>query len=179
MKTFKKYLLEQLFEAFLLEMPHINLATSKENYASSTVQVPSLLANIHSSGSSEHIGGDNYYNNFKGSHVYYHLHNDKPREYSVITKDHVQTMTSKSGGDSKNIHKFMQHHIDTHKNLVSSDHQTPGSKKLWKDFIKNSKSKFSAIHKTGTKSDLPEDLDKLWSTDKNSIAGNTTIHATN
>lgn len=97
---FNQYMLERLLEGILLEMPHINLATTKDNYSKNTEQVTSLLTKIHSSGTSEHIGNDNYYNNFKGSHIYYHLHNDQPREYSVIDKDHTQLLTSKAGGNS-------------------------------------------------------------------------------
>ena len=62
--------------------------------------------------------------------------------YSYV-QNGVHNVTSKNGdADSSNIHEFMKHHVDNHDSLDSYESNTKGSKKLWKDLIKNNDGRY-------------------------------------
>jgi hypothetical protein len=172
--------IKSITEALLLmEMPHVNKATTKNAFSKNTAQIPTLLSNIHNENKSTHLGNDRYYRNFQGTHVYYHLVDDKPEEYSVIKSDHEQNLTSKVGGDSSHNISFMKHHVNEFGKLNTSLSQTDGSKHLWQKFIKtNPDIKFHSINGGVSTKITPEtNLDDLWSEDGDSVQAKTIISA--
>lgn len=95
----------------------------------------------------------NYHYEDDNHHHYFHIHNDKPREISMIRKsDNTHQVTSKgSAYNSDHIKKFMLHHLIKHGELRSDGTNSSGSQKLWIDLIKSNPKgvKFEAEHPDG------------------------------
>lgn len=152
---------------FLMEMAFINKSTTKEKFAKSTESLNGYIEKEHSTATP--IGNDNYHNKIKGMNVYYHMHENKPREFSLIYNDNTQALTSKRDGDVKHIHEFLDHHIKTHGEVKSSADHSNGAVIFWKKYIntQGDKYKFSHHDKDGNKLhdiDKNTDLNSLWTT---------------
>lgn len=118
MKTYINNISEALL---LMEMPYINPHTTKIVFSNNTKNINKLISDIHKSSNPIKLGDDEYVCNYNDTYVYYHLISDIPKEYSIITRENEQTLTSKDvDGNVNYIHNFMKHHIETHGLLYSS-----------------------------------------------------------
>lgn len=152
------------YKDLLLEMPYINPYHTKSRLEEYRNHISELIEDNHHSATK--IGENSYHQHQYGQDFYYHHIDGHPREINVV-KNNVQIFAHKGTGTSSKNHEFMLHHVKVHKTLKSDDQHTPGSKKLWKDFIhRNTKLKFHHVDEKKTteinSSNLASHDDKIW-----------------
>lgn len=178
MGLFSEYL-ERKKEQILLEQPLLIAANTPEVVHADSKSVRDFISKNHDK--ADKIGENLYHLSPKGMHIYYGHDGKNIHELSVISSD-IQVGADKHTGKAENIRKIMRYHLDTHGVLKSSNANTPGSKKLWTDFIKQNKDvKFKAV-KFSDKSSYPVDhtnIDEkspdIWGTEEKHQ--DTTLHA--
>lgn len=148
MISFKQFLKEQL----LYEMPKIDHFITKDGMREHS---DTLIRNVVDHKISKKAfdtdegtvhtqklgtGNDKFY-------AYYHQVNGKIREVAGIDTDHIQHLVDKGdGGNSKHIASIMKHHVDTHGQIISDNHQSVGGKNLWKNLISDNSEIYDFFH---------------------------------
>lgn len=142
------------FREYLQESPMIDdyVDHLRDKTARATINY-NLLKNHHKADKLYDTKEGSVFHNKDGkNHVYYHLVNNSPREYSDISPKNVQEYASKLNGSSNEIKNFMYHHAREHGKVITDKLHSPGAKKLWTSIVNDGNNEFSVYHtnqKTG------------------------------
>ena len=120
----------------LMEMPQIDKNITPDGMREGAKGFRDYISDNHKK--STNIGDDRYHllHEPTGGHLYYRHDGKDSKELSFIHSNTQTGVEKGDGGDSSHIHKFMQYHVLTHGKLQTAKTNTPGSRKLWVNFVK-------------------------------------------
>ena len=153
----------------LMEMPKIDPSLTKEHMQNVMADMNQFATTQHKHSSLIH-GEYHKLVHPSGDIINYRHDGKNVKEISVI-RGNTQVGISKNGGDIDHVHALMRHNIDTHGALATDDLNTPGSKKMWINFIKKNpdlKYKYHDYNKKISTVITPVNIDdhvnKIWGT---------------
>lgn len=158
MKSFKEYITET-------PIPDYPVNQEKQDQARDDINMTHDLHHDESRHLEDTPEGSLHCYDDDGYKTYYHLVNNKPREFMEVDDKNNVLYSDKNGGNSDYNKRFMQIHARDHGELNSDTTQSRGGQKLWLDLIRDGHKVFHQGVQI-TPDNLPGLKSKIWDKDK-------------